>query len=363
MTFFLAMGATFPVLPRFVKDELGGSDTTVGLVVGATALGAIIARPVIGHIGDRRGRAVLMVAGGAIAAVAHLGLVWTGSTPVLLLLRVLFGVGQGALFVGATTLAVDLAAPERRGEATSYIFVALHLGSGTGPLIGEWALREWSFDAVWILAAVGSALAGLLSFAVPNQPATDLDLEDGRMRLLHPRAVLPGVVLGIGIIRFTGFNAFVPLFGDEIGVDNIGPVFMVSSFTIVLIRFFGARLPDWLGPVRGGTIALILLALGLAIIGFIDVAGGLYAGAVVMSAGTSLLLPSLVNAAVDGVPANERSSALATYTLFLEVSLAFGAVAFGAVAGASSYANGFLMGSGAAVVALVTLHLTLRDRT
>ncbi|MEM7286878.1 MAG: MFS transporter [Actinomycetota bacterium] len=354
MAFFFSMGATFPVLPRFVKDDLGGTDTTVGLVIGATALGAVVARPAIGFIGDRRGRRLLMILGGVVAAAAHLALVVVGDVATLMVLRVIFGVGQGAFFVGATTLAVDLADVDRRGEATSYIFVALHFGSGLGPLVGEWALGRWDFDATWYIAAAGCAVAALAAITVPNVVGSDLDLEQPRMRLVHPRAVLPGVVLGIGIIGFVGFNAFVPLYGEEIGVDNIAPLFLISSFTIVAIRFFGARLPDRLGPVRGGTAALVGMAAGMSLIGFVDSAGGLYAGTVVMSCGTALLLPSLVSAAVDGVPANERSTALATYTLFMEFSLAIGAVIFGAVAGASSYGAAFVL---AAVMALIALAL------
>lgn len=362
MAFFLAMGATFPVLPRFVKDDLGGGDAAVGLVVGATAVGAIVARPFIGHIGDRRGRGVLMVGGALVATVAQLGLLVVPNIAALLVLRVVFGAGAGAVIVGATTLAVDLASEQRRGEATSYIFVALHLGSGTGPVVGEWALRQWDFDAVWLLAAGGALLAAALALSIPSSASTDVDLTDAPMQILHRRALLPGAILGIGIVGFTGFNAFVPLFGDEIGVDNIGPVFMLASFTIVVMRSVGARLPDWLGPIRGGTFALTLSAIGLGVIGFVDVAGGLYVGTVIMSIGTSMLLPSLVPAAVDGVPPNERSRALATYTLFLEVSQALGAVAFGAVSGATSYANGFLMGAVCCVVALAVLHGALRPR-
>ena len=72
MVFFLAMGMTFPVLPRFVRDDLGGGDAAVGLVVGATAVGAIVARPFIGRLGDRRGRRILMTGGALVAAVAQL---------------------------------------------------------------------------------------------------------------------------------------------------------------------------------------------------------------------------------------------------------------------------------------------------
>lgn len=359
MAFFFSMGATFPVLPRFVKDGLGGTDTTVGLVVGAMALGAVVARPAIGFIGDRRGRRLLLIIGGAIAAVAHLSLVFVEDVATLIVLRVLFGVGQGAFFVGATTLAVDLADVDRRGEATSYIFVALHFGSGLGPLVGEWALDRWGFDATWYIAAGGCAVAAAAAITVPNAVSSDLDLEQPRMRLVHPRAVLPGIILGVGIIGFVGYNAFVPLYGEEIGVDNIAPLFLVASFTIVGIRFFGARLPDRLGPLRGGTMALIGLTVGMSLIGLVGSPAGLYAGTVVMSCGTALLLPSLVSAAVDGVPANERSTALATYTLFMEFSLAIGAVIFGAVAGVSSYGAAFVLAAVLSLAALALLWLAM----
>ena len=359
MAFFFSMGATFPVLPRFVKDDLGGTDTTVGLVVGAMALGAVVARPAIGFIGDRRGRRLLLVVGGVVAAVAHLALAFVSDVATLIALRILFGVGQGAFFVGATTMAVDLADVDRRGEATSYIFVALHFGSGLGPLVGEWASDRWGFDATWYIAAAGCAVAALAATTVPNVVSSDLDLEQPRMRLVHPRAILPGVVLGIGIIGFVGYNAFVPLYGEEIGVDNIAPLFLVASFTIVGIRFFGARLPDLLGPLKGGSAALTGLTAGMLLIGVVDNPAGLYAGTVVMSCGTALLLPSLVSAAVDGVPANERSTALATYTLFMEFSLAIGAVIFGSVAGVSSYGAAFVLAGALSLTALALLWLAM----
>lgn len=353
------MGAIFPVMPRFVKDELGGTDTTVGLVVGAMAIGAVAARPVIGYLGDRHGRRLLLIIGGIVSAIAVLGLLIVDDIGVLFLLRVVYGVGQGAFFVGATTLAVDLAEPDRRGEATSYIFVALHFGSGLGPLVGEWASETWSFDTAWVIAAAGSAIAALLAFTIPRPAEHSIDLGPTRIRLFHPNAVLPGMILGIGIIGFVGYNAFVPLYADEIGVETIAPLFMVASFTIVTIRFFGAKLPDQLGPLRGGTVALIGMATGLAIIGFLDSTAGLYAGTVVLSSGTALLLPSLVPAAVEGVPTNERSTALATYTLFMEFSLALGSVFFGAVAGVSSYGNAFILASGLSLAALALLWTTL----
>ena len=48
----LAVGATLPVIPRFVSEELGGTDLEVAIVTGAFALTGIVCRP----LGRRRRR-------------------------------------------------------------------------------------------------------------------------------------------------------------------------------------------------------------------------------------------------------------------------------------------------------------------
>lgn len=363
--YFVAMGATFPVMPRFLRDELGATDTVVGLVLGSMAVGAILGRPVVGHMGDRRGRAVLMVAGGIVSALSMLGLLLSDATVVVLILRILLGAGQGATMVGATTMAIDLAPGHRSGEATSYIFVALHLGTGLGSLLGEWVLRTWSFDAVWTVSAALMAATSLIALTLPNVVGDDhaVHVDGSRNRLMHPQAIVPGAILGVGILGFIGFNAFVPLYADEIGVGDVAPYFLATSLTIVLIRGVGARLPDRLGPRLGGTIALVGVTAGLLVIGGWRTAAGLAVGSVVLAAGTAMLLPSLVGAAVAGVPATQRSFALATYTLFLEISNAFGAVLFGGVAAVSDYGTAYLVSAGLAVVSLVMLRTLIPART
>lgn len=357
LAFAVAMGATFPVLPRFADDELGAGDTMVGLVLGSMAVGAVIARPILGYLGDSRGRRVLVVGGSVLSAVTMAAHIAVGSLPVLVALRLLFGMGQGAMLVGSTTLAVDMAPDDRSGEATSYIFVALHTGSGLGALLGEWLLRSEGFDAVWLVAATGMALSAVGGMTL--RPAGPTDSVSSGGLLLYRSAVLPGAILGLGTLGFIGFNAFVPLFADEIGVDNAAPFFFAASVTIVAIRGFGAKLPDRLGPVRGGTLALTGSGAGLLVIGLSSSAVGLGVGSVVLAAGTAMLLPSLVPAVIAGVPATERSRALSTYTLFLEISAAFGALLFGGIASISSYGAAYVVAAAVSAVALTLLRLTL----
>lgn len=388
--FFVSFGSTIPVLPRYVSDELGQGDAVVGLVAGSFAVSAIVLRPFIGRWGDRYGRRILIVVGCVLTAAGHLGHVVAESVPVLVAMRLLIGAGQGGFFVGAATLVADLSPPARRGEAASYFSIALYLGLGVGPFIGEALLAARSFDAVWVFAGTGGLLAAALGTtlparvraaapgptapvaASPEAPPTPGDgaavapegAGPGRRRapLFHPAGIGPGAVLGLGVIGFVGFNTFVPLFGEGIGLDDVAPVFLLYSFVVVSVRLFGARLPDRLGPARAGSAALAATGGGLLVAATWQAPVGLYVGTAVLALGSSLLYPALNAAAVNAVDDDERSRVVATFTVFFEVGTALGGLVLGVVAAATTYAGAFVGGAVSAGCGLVLLWTWLVPR-
>jgi MFS family permease len=357
--FFAAFGASLPVLPRFVVDELGGGDMTVGLVFAAYAGAAVVIRPLVGRIGDRSGRRVLVLLGAALTGSALLGHLLVGSVGLLVLMRVLAGAGQAAVVVGFATLALDLAVSERHGEASSYVMVAVQLGMGFGPLTGELLLHSWSFDAVWVASAIGCLVAFVAALTLPTEGRAVALASRG---LFHPAAWRPGIVLGLGTLGFVGFLAFVPLYGEQLGLARVAPLFLVGSGTIALVRVVGAKLPDRLGAVPGATVALMLLVVGLVALGLAPSAWALYAATVVMASGTAILAPSMVLAAVRGVPRNERARVMATFTMFLDIASAVGPAALGVAAARTGYGPTFVVAGGAAGVALLLLRFWLAPR-
>lgn len=366
--FMISFAATLPVLPRYVSSALGGSDLDVGIVMGATAISAIALRPAIGRAGDRHGRRWLVVGGALVTGLGMAVHVPAESVPWLIVARLVVGAGQGALFVGVATLVNDLAPPERRGEAASYFSVAIYVGIGFGPFLGEAVLARASFDTVWWMVVAGMVVAAAVGLAVPGRvPVSDDDgplpvPRRGLERLLHPDAVGPGVVLLLGVIGFVGFNTFVPLHGEEIGLDDVAGVFLVYSVVVLLVRLTGSRLPDLHGPVVVGTVALTA-----SMIGLLGIAGwrtpiGLYAFTVVLAVGSSLLYPALMAAAVNAAPERERSAAVATFTMFFEIATALGGAVLGVVASLTSYSGAFVAAASFAAVGLLVLHLRLRPR-
>ena len=337
LAYFIAVGVLAPVLPRYVEDVLHGGGTAVGIAVGAFAVSAAALRPLVGRIGDQRGRRILVLGGASVAGVSVLGYAVADNLTWLIAMRLLTGVGEAAMFVGAATAVQDLAPTARRGEATSYFSVAVYGGLAIGPLLGEACRTTWGVHSAWFVSAGMCLLAVVVGLGMPTArpPVERTDLLAKR-RLLHPAAVRPGVILALSTTAFAGFSAFVPLYVKQVGLDSSGLIFAEYAVSVLLVRIFGARLPDRLGSIRGASVAMLSQSIGLLTMFAWHSATGLYVSTFVYSMGVSLLYPSLFPLVVDAAPEAERSQAIATFTLFFDVSQGLGAFALGIVVTFSS---------------------------
>lgn len=359
MLFFGAMGAVNPLLPEFVKDELGGSDTEVGIVFGVVAVASVLVRPVFGRLGDRRGPRLLVIVGCGFGFAGMLGYLLVDSVLSAIIARLPFGIATAAVMTGATTLAIDLSPEERRGEAASYILVAFHFGLGLGPLFGEFVRDSSSYDGAWVALSVLMAIGALVAVLLPRRHVE----HDGEASpLLHPAGVIPGFVIGLAMMGFIGFSAFVPLYAEAIGVGKVGGIFMVSSISIALVRIFASKAPDRLGPIVSSTIALVMIIGGTVVLAAWASVYGLYVGAVVLAGGGALIMPALVPVVVADVEPSRRSSAMATFTMFIDVAVAVTGPIFGLTASALNYRAMFSVGGLTAATSLAVLWFALRPR-
>lgn len=358
--FFALCGfsSTLPLVPRYVEGELGGGKVSVGIAVGIFSLSAVFARPLIGKLGDERGRRFIIVGGTALTALTVAAHALASSIPLLYAIRLAMGVTQGAFFVGSATMVNDLAPPERRGEATNYFSVAVYGGMAIGPLGGELIQRATSFGIAFVAGGaslmVASALAWFLPRDRPSAAVGQNQTAGGRMILIHPAAVLPGLILMGGLVTFTALNGFMPLYVEEKGLGSAGPILLVYGLLVLVMRIIGSKLPDRFGTLRMSTIALIGQAAGMAVMGFWVSEIGLYVGAAVLAIGGSFLYPTLLTAAVFGVAENERARATSTFTLAFELSSGLGGPILGLAAAVSGTGAAFF---GASLAALASLPL------
>lgn len=358
--YFIAMGSLLPTLPLYVEQELNGEGWQVGLVVGAFAVSAALIRPTAGRLGDLVGRRTMALAGAGIAAVtiAPLGLV--AAVWYLVLIRLVTGIGEAGFFIGAATAAQDLSPDHRRGEAASFFSIAIYGGLAFGPFGGEWLYRNHGPNAMWLAAALCCVISFVLAAFIPKELGR-VENPPPRRGILHPAAVLPGSVLLLGLFGFSGFTAFLALYVEKNDLGNAGPYFLLYGVLVLAVRIFGATLPDRLGPVRTSNLALAAIAAGVGTVAVVPTTVGVWIGTVLLAIGMSLLFPALFVLAVNGAPADERSHAVGTFSLFFDLSQGLGAPALGVLVslfGAERAA--FVGGAVIAVVGIVVANTKLK---
>src|SRR5438034_1570455 len=163
--FFFSSQNGFVLLPLYVK-QLGGNEVEIGFVMGIYSAVGIVCQPLLGPWVDALGRRPFMLVGVAcvlasalLAAVAH-------NVPLLVLVRVLQGLGFSAFFVANFSYVLDLIEPSRRGMALGIYGVSGFASTAFAPLAGEWLIRRWGFNALFSVSGLVVLVAAWLVWQV-----------------------------------------------------------------------------------------------------------------------------------------------------------------------------------------------------
>ena len=166
-----------------------------------------------------------------------------------------------------------------------------------------------------------------------------------RQPLLNRSALAPGAVLFLGLCGLAGFTELVPLYVNDIGLDDSSLIFLLYGCLILVVRIAGAKIPDRLGSRRSGSMALVRGAMGLAVMAAWSSVAGLVLGTIFFAAGMSLMYPAMLTLALTGIDDSQRASVVGTVSTFFDLSQGLGALILGGAAAVTSDQGGFLAGA------------------
>ena len=331
----LGVGASLATLPFFVLQQLHGSKVEVGVVIAAISVAAVVTRPVAGRLADRHGYKLLMLCGAVTCTLAGAGYYLAGSTPVLVAVRIVHGIGEGTVYTAGAAWLVGLCPPERRGRVVGLYGIYMWLGITLGALAGTVAMRLFGFSAVWGLCVLVGA-AGFASVAAKPRPPRPEGVA-ARGSILPAAAVVPGVALSLAALGYAALAAFVALLMLGRGVADGIAAFNAFGLTYVGVRLFIGNVPDRLGPRQVAFWSALVEAAGLIIVALAGNLPTVIIGGLVMGAGLSLLFPSLALVVINRTGKTQQGAALGAFTSFWDIGIAVGAPIAGFIASVSSY--------------------------
>lgn len=364
-TCFLAIGAALPVLPRYVTGPIGAGDVSVGIVIGAFAVTALVGRPLGGRLADRRGRRRVQVIGLSLCAVAGLMHLLPLGVGGLVAARLVLGFGDGWVFTAGLAWAIDLSPRERQGQAIALFGLAVWGGLTVGSVLGEAVLGLGGFPAVWLTIAALPAAGALLARVLPEAPREPFPSGPGEARqgFIAREALGPGALLALANVGYGTLAAFVVLHLQARGIAHPTAAFTTFAATVVVARIALGTLPDRLGARRIAGAAATAQAIGLVVIAAATTLPAALAGAVLMGLGSSLIFPALALLVVQRVAPERRGVALGTFTAFFDAGVGLGAPLAGAIAASRGYPAAFVVAAALAAAAATGAALLRRRAT
>ncbi len=346
---YLIIGLSLAVLPVFIHQTLGYNTIVAGGVISLQYVTTFLVRGYSGSIVDRLGPKPAVLQGMGTFAFSGLLLALASmfdSNPAICLAliavtRLVTGFAEG--LIGASPVNWAMLKVGERHTATAISFNgiasygALAVGAPLGVVLQKWIGLTGLGGLIVLISAFGFILA-------VRKTALRGDRKSERHSFINVlRKVAPyGICLALGGIGFGTISTFITLYFESLHWANGALCLTVFGIVFILCRVFFSRMIDRYGGLRVGIISLAFEAAGLLILWFAKDPFGAMVGAGVTGLGFSLVFPALGVEAVRLVSPSSRGSALAGYSLFIDVSLGITGPLIGAVATQFGMVNIFL---------------------
>lgn len=256
----IGLSLTIPLL-SLEMERMGASGTLIGINTAVAGLAAIVTVPFVPRLAARLGVLRLLVSAivlGALCLVAFKllqGIVWW------FVLRFVFSMSLGALFVLSEFWINAAAPPERRGLVMGIYATVLALGFAVGPilltLLGTQGYAPYFGGALLFLVALVPLLLARGLSPVIGHGASRPFLAYLR---LAPAATVAALVYGA--VETGGF-AILPLYGLRLGYEAETAAGLVSALALGNVLF---QIPfGWLADRVDRRLVLLMAGLGGAL--------------------------------------------------------------------------------------------------
>ena len=345
---YLSIGLPLAVLPPFVHFRMGFSAALAGLVISIQYIATLASRPWAGRISDRAGAKVSVLwgmaactaSGGLLVAAAAMHRTPVISLCILILSRLVLGVGESLGSTGSTLWAITSAGSEHTAKVISYNGISTYGAMALGAPLGVVMDQQWGLASIGILTILVGAFS--LAFAFRKSPVPVAPGEHLPFAHVFGRVAPHGMALAAGGVGYSVLATFVTLFYVSRHWNGAALCLTAFGLAFILARLLFIRTIDRFGGFPVAMTCLAVESVGEILLWQAPSPWVALGGAALAGFGFSLVFPALGVEAVKRVTENNRGTALGVYTAFADVSFFLTGPLAGAVIGLYGYSSVFL---------------------
>ncbi len=327
--FFFSFGIVIPVLPVYLTDNYGVPLGWVGWVVGLLPFAGILLRPWTGWLSDGWSRKWPTIIGLVISGLA--GLAYFGSLPLLLVGRLLQGVGIALFAPSGLALTSDLTPENKLTAVMSTRNLLVGIGVMAGTAAGGWLAEAVGIWLVFTLVVVSQLVFAPLLLWLPETLVKRKVSSwwSGYAVVVRIKEVMAATVGNMGFAAVYGIlQAFYPIILVNAGFSLalVGQFFAFYGLVSVIFR-----IPAGILAHRYGASQVALWGYGLGILGLLALSVAplppvAFAAAALMGMGSGFYLPCNLVVVGQFSPRDVRGSAFSMFTMSWDLGGVIGPV-------------------------------------
>lgn len=335
-SFFFMFSTMFvnPLINGYAK-KLGASSAFAGVIVGIMSIAAMFLRPVAGNLTDKFSKYRLSLIGGVLILIGVLGYIFTPSSGLLLLFRLINGTGYVLCTVCMTTWLAFLVPRQHVGEAMGFYGLMNALAMALAPALSINIYQKIGYRESLIAAAIAAFLMIVVIQFVGN-PALPLK-KKGQTQKKHFKIIQMNVLPVAILTTLFGMPYFITQADIVTYVEQrhltvaVGSYFLIYALVLLVIRI---GLKRYFDTVRFGVwfwLSLVSTAAYIFLLAVMNNNWQMALAAAGMALGYGIIYSVLQSTALLLAPIEEQGLASSTFYLGLDVAMSFGPMISGVV--------------------------------
>lgn len=325
-----------PIITGFT-GALGGSGFLMGLIGGLVNLVSLGFRPMAGNLTDKVDKYHLSIVGSGLMLIGCIGYFIAPSIIILVLSRVINGIGYACCSVSMSTWLSMLLPKDKIGSGMGLYGTVQALGMAVAPSFGIKIQIIFGYRAVFLIAACFSFITILVTLFVKdhgNAVKLSYDSKKKRIRIIDKNVLPIALIIMLFTIPYIATQSFLLSYVEKKGISvNTALFFPLYAVVLVVLRAGFRNYFDKVKYRKFLFISIISSIIALLSLNFMTSNIFLALAAIFMAGGYGIMCSVSQASAILLAGSGKRGIANSTYYVGLDLGASLGAVIGGVLYG------------------------------
>ena len=316
-----------PIITGF-SETLGAGGTMMGIVGGVMNICSLISRPIVGIYSDRISKYKISSFGIVCIIVACLGYTLAINPTVIIISRIINGLGFACCSTCMSTWMSDLLPQTKIGSGMGIYGTMNALSMAVAPAVGVYIYQLFGYRTAFFISIVTAVISiVIIQFVKDKDIPVATTKTNSKIELVDKNVVPIAFIMMMFAIPYCATQSFLVTYIETRQLDiNISLFFPAYAIALLIMRLSFKNLFDKLPFGVFFTSSIICACLSMYFLDIMQSNFDLIVASIFMAGGTGIINSVCQSTALLLAPKNKRGLANSTFYIGIDLGMALGPI-------------------------------------